>query len=139
MMTEQLATINVNRASPRTKHCFKCGKPGHIASNCCSRSELTCYNCGKKHVFQNCWSQGNGQGVSQIFELGALPGIDQCLTCCTCSYTCKQQSHSLSTWTAKHELSHCIARLWSVLFRPQQGPHVTIQHQACSPHQVGEC
>ena len=63
VMTEQLAAIRVSQGNPRTKQCFKCGKPGHIARNCRSRSELTCYNCGKRgHVFQNCWSQGNGQG-----------------------------------------------------------------------------
>ena len=74
VMTEQLAAIRVNQASPRTKHCFKCGKPGHIASNCRSRSEPTCYNCGRRgHVLQNCWSQGNGQGSVPNFRAGGTP------------------------------------------------------------------
>ena len=41
-------TVRVNQVSPCTKLCFKCKKPGYIARNCCSRSELTCYNCGKR-------------------------------------------------------------------------------------------
>ena len=73
-MTEQLAAMRVNQAQPRTRHCFKCGKPGHIASNCRSRRELTCYNCGRRgHVFQNCWSQGNGQGSVPNFRAGGTP------------------------------------------------------------------
>ena len=74
VMTEQLAATRVNRANPGTKHCFRCGKPGHIASNCRSRSEPTCYNCGRKgHVFQNCWSQGNGQGGVPNIRAGGTP------------------------------------------------------------------
>ena len=71
VMTEQLATIRVNQANPHTKHCFKCGKPGHKASNFHSRSELTCYNCGRRgHVFQNCWSQGNSWGCPRFLSWG---------------------------------------------------------------------
>ena len=138
-MIEQLAAIKVNnRANPHTKHCFRCGKPDHIASNCCSRSEPTCYNCGKRrHVFQDCWSQGNGQGVSQIFELGAHPGTDQCSTCGTCSYTCTQQLYSLYTWTAKQQLCDLLAGLWSILFSSQQEPLSATQHQTCCWHQLG--
>ena len=43
-------TVRVNQVSPCTKLCFKCKKPGYIARNCCSRSELTCYNCGKRGI-----------------------------------------------------------------------------------------
>ena len=89
VMTEQLAAIRVNQASPRTKHCFKCGKPGHIASNCRFRREPTCYNCGRRDMsFRIVGARETARGVSQIFELEALPGTDQCSTCCTCSHTC---------------------------------------------------
>lgn len=35
VMTEQLAAISINRASPHTKCCFKCRRLDHIVSNCC--------------------------------------------------------------------------------------------------------
>ena len=74
VMIEQLAAIRVNQASLHTKHCFKCGKPGNIASNCRSRSEPTCYNCGRRgHVFQNCWNQGNSQGSVPNFQARGTP------------------------------------------------------------------
>ena len=91
----------------------------------------------KKYVFQDCWSQGNGQGVSQIFELGAHPGTDQCSTCGTCFYTCIQQSYSLYTWTAKQQLCDHLAGLWSILFSSQQEPLSATQHQTCCWHQLG--
>ena len=132
------AAIRVNRADPCTKHCFKCGKSGHIASSCSSRSEPTCYNCGKKgNVFHYCWSQENGQGMSQIFKMGVLPGTDQCSTRCTCSNTCTQQSYSLYTWTEakahvttrKNKYKTCIATQLSNLLHTstltlKQGWHI---------------
>ena len=64
VMTEQLAALSVvNKASPRTKHCYKCGKLAHIVNNYHSRNGMIFYNCGRKgHSYQNCWSQGNSQG-----------------------------------------------------------------------------
>jgi len=72
VMTEQLAALKVtNRGSPRSKQCFKCGKLGHIASNCRSRNELICYNCGKRgHSYQNCWSQENSRGCPKPSSCG---------------------------------------------------------------------
>ena len=141
VMTEQLAALSVtSRGSPHTKRCFKCGKLGHIASNCCSRNDITCFNCGKRgHSYQNCWSQGNGRWGVQNPELGTLPRIEQCLTYCTHLHTCKQQWHSLCTRAVKHQAFHNFAKFRSVVFSSQQGSHVTTKYQAHQPNQIGEC
>ena len=58
----------------------------------------------KGTCFSELLESGKQPGVSQIFKLRALPGTNQCSTCCTCSHNCIQKLHSIQTWTARQEL-----------------------------------
>jgi len=69
-LTQQPTALSLpSHQSQKTSNCFKCGCSGHTSRNCCTWS-IECFKCGGRG---QCWSQGNGKGVSQDDELGALP------------------------------------------------------------------
>ena len=71
-MTEQLAALRTHQND--TRRCFKCGKFGHVARNCHSKSGVTCFNCGKMgHNAQECQNQGNGQGSASNCRARSTP------------------------------------------------------------------
>ncbi|XP_058741301.1 uncharacterized protein LOC131613670 [Vicia villosa] len=52
--------------------CFKCGKYGHIATNCRGGLNVTCFNCGEKgHVSTKCDKPKKEQAKGKVFALSS--------------------------------------------------------------------
>ena len=56
-VSEQLASLNVNRDDASSSRCFKCGQPGYVAKICrlSAMSQIECFRCGQRgHIARNC-------------------------------------------------------------------------------------
>ncbi len=42
--------VQANSANQREKVCFKCGRKGHVASDCKSKDDVKCEECGGEHL-----------------------------------------------------------------------------------------
>jgi len=85
----------------QSKACYKCGKWGHIASECYSKTTIeTCYKCGKPgHIASECYSKTTNEtchrcGSNKHFMKDCPVKADLC-------YRCEREGHKSTDCFAK--------------------------------------